>query len=221
MNDRTIYILDDNPEFRDSTSFWLSGAGYAVQAWGDPHEAIDALARRDRDERACLMLDVRMPLLSGLDVHDALLQRGAQLPVIYMSGHADVPLAVQAMRKGAVTLLEKPFDDETLEAALQSAFAFVAREPAAAAALASGAPAACTDPEDEEAQRRFAAREKTLTPRERQVLSHVIQGTYNKVIADRIGLSVKTVELYRARGMAKMQARSVAQLTTMMVSRRA
>ncbi len=116
---RTIYVIDDNPEFRDATCFWLSGAGYSVQAWGDPREAVEALAARDRDAPACLMLDVRMPHLSGLDVHDALLQRDAMLPVIYMSGHADVPLAVQAMRKGAVTLLEKPFDDETLEAALR------------------------------------------------------------------------------------------------------
>jgi two-component system response regulator FixJ len=218
MTDRTIYILDDTPEFRDSTCFWLSGAGYAVQAWGDPMAAIDALARRDRRERACLMLDVRMPQLSGLDVHDALLQRGAQLPVIYMSGHADVPLAVQAMRKGAVTLLEKPFDDETLAAALETAFA-TPGESVAPAALPVEADA--TDAADEEAQARFRTREASLTPREREVLGHVIQGTYNKNIADRIGLSIKTVELYRARGMAKMKARSVAELTRMMVSRRA
>jgi two-component system response regulator FixJ len=180
--------------------------------------AIDALSRRDRHERACLMLDVRMPQLSGLDVHDALLQRGAQLPVIYMSGHADVPLAVQAMRKGAVTLLEKPFDDETLAAALETAFA-----PAgpSAAPVASPSEAVVTDPADAEALVRFRTREASLTPREREVLGHVIQGTYNKNIADRIGLSIKTVELYRARGMAKMKARSVAELTRMMVSRRA
>ena len=218
MSTRTIYILDDNPEFRDSTCFWLSGAGYAVQAWGDPHEAIDALVRRDRRESACLMLDVRMPQLSGLDVHDALLERGAHLPVIYMSGHADVPLAVQAMRKGAVTLLEKPFDDETLHAALDSAFAGMPQGPAAPAAAHDDAPPA--DPEQAQAHARFVAREAALTPREREVLGHVIQGIYNKNIADRIGLSIKTVELYRARGMAKMRARSVAELTRMMVSQR-
>ncbi|WP_280156081.1 response regulator [Piscinibacter sp. XHJ-5] len=211
---KTIYILDDNPEFRESTCFWLSGAGFEVCAWGDPHEAIEALARRDRRENACLMLDVRMPQLSGLDVHDALLARGAQLPVIYMSGHADVPLAVQAMRKGAVTLLEKPFDDEALEAALQSAFASQGAAATAAAAPPQPAAPAQSSPEHE----RFRTREASLTPRERQVLGFVIQGIYNKNIADRIGLSIKTVELYRARGMAKMQARSVAELTRMMVS---
>ena len=226
MSNRTIYIVDDNPEFRDATCFWLSGAGYDVHAWGDPREAVDALAARERGAPACLMLDVRMPHLSGLDVHDALVSRGALLPVIYMSGHADVPLAVQAMRKGAVTLLEKPFDDDTLEAALHSAFAWTAQaehaegEAPAPRRATSAAPAAL-EGEDAQAHARFVARERALTPRERQVLGYVIQGVYNKNIADRIGLSVKTVELYRARGMAKMQARSVAQLTRMMVSQRA
>ncbi|MEO7245539.1 MAG: response regulator [Rubrivivax sp.] len=218
MNTRTVYIVDDNAEFRESTCFWLEAFGFDVHAWGDPREAVEALARRDRREPACLMLDVRMPEWSGLDVHDRLLECGAQLPVIYMSGHADVPLAVQAMQKGAVTLLEKPFDDEALEAALETAFARPGEPGVLPPAPATGAPA---DPQDEEAAARFKAREASLTPRERQVLGHVIEGTYNKVIADRIGLSIKTVELYRARGMAKMKARSVAALTRMMVSRRA
>jgi len=224
----TVYIVDDNAEFRESTRFWLAGCGFEVQAWGDPREAVEALAQRDRAEPCCLMLDVRMPELSGLDVHDRLKACGAALPVIYMSGHADVPLAVQAMRKGAVTLLEKPFDDEALEAALDAAFALAA---------AAGVPTAVLptplarhvaedieredDPEAVEARRRFTTREASLTPREREVLGHVVQGVYNKNIADRIGLSIKTVELYRARGMAKMKARSVAELTRMMVSRRA
>ena len=116
MTARTVYIVDDNVEFLESTRFWLSGAGFQVQVWDDPRVAVEALAQRDRNVPACLMLDVRMPQLSGLDVHDALLERDAVLPVVYMSGHADVPLAVQAMQKGAVTLLEKPFDDGALEA---------------------------------------------------------------------------------------------------------
>ncbi|HET9645890.1 MAG TPA: response regulator [Burkholderiaceae bacterium] len=215
MTMRTIYVLDDNPEFCDSICFWLSGAGYAVHAWNEPKQAIDALSRNDRRDPACLMLDVRMPQLSGLDVHDALIERGVQLPVIYMSGHADVPLAVQAMRKGAVTLLEKPFDDVTLNAALDCAFT-EGNRPASPAAEATP-----VDDEQAEARARFQAREATLTPRERQVLGFVVQGIYNKNIADRIGLSIKTVELYRARGMAKMHARSVAELTRMMVSKQA
>ena len=216
MTQRTIYILDDNTEFRESTRFWLSGFGFDVQTWGDPQEAIEALSRRDRGAAACLMLDVRMPQLSGLDVHDALIERGAQIPVIYMSGHADVPLAVQAMQKGAVTLLEKPFDDDALEAALETAFA--SRAAPVAASATPEAAAAAGNPEREQAHARSVAREAVLAPREREVLGHVVQGTYNKVIADRLGLSIKTVELYRARGMAKMKARSVAELTRMMVS---
>jgi len=216
MNNRTIYIVDDNVEFLESTRFWLSGAGFEVKTCSDPREAIETLAQRDRSEAACLMLDVRMPQLSGLDLHDALHERGAQLPVIYMSGHADVPLAVRAMRKGAVTMLEKPFDEGALEAAIESAFSEPVSSQPAAAATAEPA-----DPSSDEARARFAAREARLTPRERQVLSFVIQGVYNKNIADRIGLSIKTVELYRARGMGKLQARSVAELTRMMVTRQA
>jgi len=215
MTARTIYIVDDNPEFLESTQFWLSGAGFEVRTWGDPLEAIEALAQRDRSEAACLMLDVRMPQLSGLDVHDALLERNAQIPVIYMSGHADVPLAVQAMQKGAVTLLEKPFDEEMLEAALESAFS---AENGSRVSTAPMRTVEASKPEDTEACSRYRQREASLTPREREVLSYVIQGIYNKNIADKIGLSIKTVELYRARGMAKMQARSVAELTRIMVT---
>ena len=217
MTPRTVYIVDDNVEFLESTRFWLSGAGFGVQIWHDPQEAVDALVQRNRSTPACLMLDVRMPQLSGLDVHDALIDRDAELPIVYMSGHADVPLAVQAMQKGAVTLLEKPFDDGALEQALEKAFTHARRSPARGAAPEPNAAANGHD----EAHARFAALEARLTPREREVLSYVIQGIYNKNIADRIGLSIKTVELYRARGMAKMQARSVAELTRMMVTHRA
>ena len=215
MNTRTVYIVDDNVEFLESTRFWLSGAGFDVKTWHEPQAAVQALAQRNRATPACLMLDVRMPQLSGLDVHDALIENDAELPIIYMSGHADVPLAVQAMQKGAVTLLEKPFDDGALEQALEKAFTHAPRRSNGPdAADSAGAPA------HDEGQARFAAMEARLTPRERQVLSFVIQGIYNKNIADRIGLSIKTVELYRARGMAKMQARSVAELTRMMVTHR-
>ena len=218
MNTRTVYIVDDNVEFLESTRFWLSGAGFGVQIWHDPQEAVDALVQRNRSTPACLMLDVRMPQLSGLDVHDALIEQDADLPIIYMSGHAEVPLAVQAMQKGAVTLLEKPFDDDALEQALEKAFTHATRPLALHDTPAAVEPGATAG--HDEGHARFAAMEARLTPREREVLSYVIQGIYNKHIADRLGLSIKTVELYRARGMAKMQARSVAELTRMMVTHR-
>lgn len=210
----TVYIVDDNPEFRESARYWLEGAGYSVQTWGDPRDALKALCEPGCDGRACLLLDVRMPHLSGLDLHDALRERARALPVIYMSGHADVPLAVRAMQKGAVTFLEKPFDDAALEAALETA---LAQPPAADRRTV------LRSDEDETSGSRseFERREASLTPREREVLGYVAQGVYNKVIADRINLSIKTVELYRARGLAKMRARSVAELTRMMVSKRA
>lgn len=238
MTTKTLYIVDDNPEFLESTRFWLSGDGLHVHTWSDPRQAIEALATRDRRQPACLMLDIRMPNVSGLQLHDALRERGAELPIIYISGHADVPLAVQAMQKGAVTVLEKPFDETMLEAALRQAFARAAATgshatgsqtarghrvadpagPAPAAGAQAARATAASDPAEEEARARFAARQARLSPRERQVLDLVIQGIYNKNIADRIGLSIKTVELYRARGMSKMQARSVAELTRMMVT---
>jgi len=243
MTARTLYIVDDNADFLDSTRFWLSSDDLEVRTWGDPAQAIEAITRRDRSRTACLMLDIRMPGMSGLELHDALIERDADLPVIYMSGHADVPLAVRAMQKGAVTLLEKPFDETMLEEALNQAFAGSARRslataaeqpacrdresdvdaspPAAAATAGGGRAGLPSDPTHSEAQSRFAARQSKLSPRERQVLDYVIQGVYNKNIADRIGLSIKTVELYRSRGMAKMQARSVAELTRMMITAQA
>jgi two-component system response regulator FixJ len=227
MNPRTLYIVDDNADFLDSTRFWLTSDDLDVRTWGDPVQAIEAIVDRDRSETACLMLDIRMPGMSGLEVHDVLIERDADLPVIYMSGHADVPLAVRAMQKGAVTLLEKPFDEAMVTEALEQAFAGGARRKAGTADLQ---PAMHGDgPHDAlEADQaalvsrsRFAARQSKLSPRERQVIDYVIQGVYNKNIADRIGLSIKTVELYRARGMAKMQARSVAELTRMMITAQA
>jgi len=220
MTPRTLLIVDDNPAFLESTRFWLSGSGYQVLTWTDPAQAIEAIAGRRPDRHTCLMLDVRMPALSGLDVHDALIEREVSIPVIYMSGHADVPIAVRAMQKGAVTLIEKPFDDAALGAALDAAFAAAQRRAESGAGrplMAAGAGEEAAP--DHPGRTEFAAREAKLSGREREVLGLAVQGVYNKNIADRLGLSIKTVELYRARGMAKMQARSIADLTRMMVSK--
>ena len=233
MNPRMLYIVDDNHDFLESTRFWLSSDDLEVCSWTDPEQAVEAIAKRDPRRPACLMLDIRMPGMSGLELHDALIRHDADLPVIYMSGHADVALTVRAMQNGAVTLLEKPFDEAMIEDALKKAFdAWTRGTPGTRAGPSSGAglfwrpgtpgtpeavDASCTDVADAEARSRFAARSARLSPRERQVIEYVIQGVYNKNIADRIGLSIKTVELYRARGMAKMQARSVAELTRMMI----
>jgi two-component system response regulator FixJ len=219
MTARTVYIVDSSADFREATRARLSGAGFDVTAWGDADEAIDQLAGgagRQRANDACLLLDLRMPPASGLVVHDALLERGARMPVIYVTADADVSGTVGAMQRGALTVLEKPVDDDQLDAALDSAFA---DRSAAAPVPAAGPPSPSAA--HAQAYARYRALENKLAPRERQVLGYVILGVYNKNIADKLGISIKTVELYRARGMAKMRARSVAELTRLMITQRA
>lgn len=213
-----IYLVDDNDDFRASAMFWLDAAGYEVHSHGDPAQALAAMAAHPPGRRGCVLMDVRMPEVSGLDLHDRMHEQGLRLPVVYMSGHADVALAVRAMRKGAVSFLEKPLDETALLEALR--IAFDAALSPGVAMVAAGA-AAEGDPSTQGAHDEFLRRESTLAPREREVLAFVIQGIYNKNIADRMNLSVKTIELYRARGMGKMGAKSVAELTRMMVSRQA
>ena len=140
MNARTIYIVDDNNEFRQSTRWWLEGAGYDVVDFADPTVALRSLtADGAAHAQACVLLDLRMPRVSGLDLHDRLRESGVGLPIVYMTGHGDVPLAVQAMQKGAVSFLEKPFDEQALEAALARAFERGdATPPSADATITSG-----------------------------------------------------------------------------------
>jgi len=221
MTARTVYIVDGNSDFREATRARLSGAGFDVTAWGDAGEAIDQLAagaRRHHGNCACLLLDLGMPPVSGLVVHDALLERGARMPVIYVTADADVPGTVRAMQRGALTVLEKPVDAGELDAALDSAFA---DRSACASVPAARPPAPLLSDQRVQAQARYRALEARLAPREREVLGYVILGVYNKNIADRLGISIKTVELYRARGMTKMRVRSVAELTRVMITQQA
>jgi FixJ family two-component response regulator len=252
---RTVFLVDDNTDFRQSAQWWLSGAGYRVCDFGDAETALQALNTLAAEKpeallSACLLLDVRMPGLSGLDLHDRLAegglamratlhdgycaapQRAPPLPVVYMTGHGDVPLAVAAMQKGAVTLLEKPFADDALEHALERAFAAaesawaraqmeaVFRDSnAAPLAPAAGAEAASRwhePPHPEDAGRlEFQRRLQSLSPRQRQVLDGIIAGKLNKQIAYDNGLSSKTVEFHRKCLMEKMQARNALDLVRM------
>ena len=200
MNTKTIYIVDDNADFRRSAQWWLASAGYEVIDYADPALALDALQTHPPDRPACLLLDVRMPGMSGLDLHDRLRERGVHLPIVYMTGHGDVALAVQAMQRGAVSFLEKPFAEAALEQALQRAFEAPAPPDAAAA----------------EWQQRL----QSLTRRERELLAWVVEDKLNKTIADLMGISIKTVELHRKRVMEKLGAASVTQLIKMVVSER-
>jgi FixJ family two-component response regulator len=192
-----VCLVDDHGEFRESAAWWLESLGYAVSTYDDPRTFLDA---GDPPVGSCLVFDVRMPGMSGLELLDALRERGCDRPVIFMSGHGDVPLAVEAMSKGAVTFLEKPFREAALEAALKKAFASL--------------PAASPEQDD------FQQRLSTLTERERQVMDLVVGGDVNKVIAYKLGISPKTVELHRSRIMTKMVATNVSHLVRMAVAGR-
>ncbi len=194
---RQVFLVDDNDSFRRSTRWLLEGHGFRVDAFASPRHFLAFIeALPDDDTEACILLDIRMPEMSGLEVQEALRRSGCGLPVVFISGHGDVPLAVEAMRRGASHFLEKPFGPDALVAALGDALERAAQQrqhPIEA---------------DGEARERLAS----LTARERQVLDLAVEGMLNKVIADRLGISIKTVELHRSRVMAKMKAKSIAQL---------
>ncbi len=220
MTQRTIFIVDDNAEFRQSAEWWLQGAGFRVESFEDPVQALDQLAGQDAPEQVCVLLDVRMPGMSGLDMHDALHARGIPSPVIYMTGHGAIPLAVEAMKKGAVTFLEKPLDDVALESALEAAFS---RKPPARSRQSDGLSVQTVDGgsgEPDPAQKAYQKCFDKLTPREREVLQGIVDGKLNKVIAGDLDISIKTVEVHRARVMSKLQARSLPDLVKMVVTGR-
>jgi FixJ family two-component response regulator len=154
----------------------------------------------DIDAGACVVLDVRMPGLSGLAVQEALIERGATLPIIFVTGHGDVPMAVNAIKRGAIDFIEKPFTDDALLSLIDAAVKSDRRAQAARAA-----------------RRLVASRRATLSPREREVMECVIAGKLNKVIADALGISIKTVEAHRARVMQKLGVGSVAELVQAML----
>jgi two-component system response regulator FixJ len=209
---RTVILVDDNAAFRDSTAWLLGALGYEVRAFDSAAALLQALAEPSNRSPACVLLDVRMPDIDGLQLHDALLAHRIDWPVVYMTGHGDVPLAVAAMRKGAYGFLEKPFRDAALEQTLAEAFdRLEARRENPTDAASSAAPEGAIDaPSDTPLSANGAA--ARLTARERQVLDLVVQGKLNKTIADILGISIKTVELHRANMMQKMGARSITEL---------
>ncbi|GGJ96223.1 response regulator transcription factor [Luteimonas terricola] len=188
-----VYLVDDNDGFRDSTAWLLETAGYEVEAFASGPAFLATYAgNRHGDASECLVSDIRMPEMSGLQLQDELGRRGIQLPVVFVTAHGDVPLAVEAMRKGAANFLEKPFSEEALIDALRTALAN-ARNRGAGGGMAN----------------ELLAR---LSPRERQVLDLVVASKPNKIIADILGISIKTVELHRANMMGKLGVRSLPEL---------
>jgi two-component system response regulator FixJ len=195
MTGPTIYVVDDDEAVRDSLHVMLEANGFAVAAFATGDAFIDHLPA---EPFGCLLIDVRMPGRGGLEVQDELRTRHVPLPVIVMTGHGDVPLAVRAMKAGAVDFIEKPFSDELLLASI-------------ARALELGA----QNREQETAAADAAARFALLTDRERQVLDGLVAGRPNKVIAYELSISPRTVEIHRARVMEKMRARSLSDLVRM------
>lgn len=200
-NELTVHVVDDDPAIRDSLLFLLNSADIVSRTYDS---AAALLARADRLEPGCILTDVRMPDMNGLEMVRRLREIGIRHPVIVMTGHADVPLAIEAMRAGVKDFIEKPFDDEALLASIRSA-------------RSEGEEAVQQESEHAELLARLAS----LSARERQVLEGLVAGQANKVIAYDLGLSPRTVEVYRANVMTKMQARSLSELVRMsMVAQR-
>ncbi len=194
-SEAVVHVVDDDVAVRQSLSFLLASDGWPVRL----HESASAFLDGVKEAAAgCIVTDVRMPGIDGIEFLRRLKLRGFALPVIVMTGHADVPLAVEAMKEGAVDFLEKPFDDELLLAAVRSALE--RRDKLA-------------DQDAHTAEVR--ARIRSLSERERQVLDGLVAGKPNKVIAYDLGISPRTVEIYRANVMSKMQAGSLSELVRM------
>ena len=190
-----VYVVDDDPSFRRSTERLIRSAGYQVQAFGTAAEFLSANVAQ---MPGCVVLDVRLPGLSGLDLQRELTKTGDHLPIIFMTGHGDIPMSVRAMKAGAVEFLPKPFLDEDLLEALRQA---LERDRAAREEQARGAA--------------IRQRYESLTGREREVMALVVAGLLNKQIAGELGTVEKTIKFHRAHIMQKMGAESVATLVRM------
>lgn len=193
----TVFVVDDDEAVRNSLRLLLKSLGMPAIAHGSAEEFLAAF---DDEQPGCIVLDVRMPGISGPELQDELNRRGALIPVIFITGHGDVPMAVEAMRHGAVDFLQKPFSDKDLVDRIQLALTADRR-----------------NRETIGAKDQIRARIAALTPRERQVLDLVTQGKPNKVIAGDLGASPRTVEIHRAHVMEKMGATSLAQLVRMTI----
>ncbi len=187
-----VYVVDDDPAMRDSVGFLLGTEGFEVRLY---EAGADLLDRLSKPSAGCVLTDIRMPGIDGLELLRRLRAAGHALPVVMMTGHGDVPLAVEAMKLGACDFIEKPFDDETLIQALRSA-------------LERGQIAGAVDP----TLREFIRRVGTLSARERQVLDHLVAGRTSKEIGRTLDISPRTVEIYRAKLMAKTRAESLQEL---------
>lgn len=191
----TIYIVDDDDSMRRAIALLLKTVGYHPVEFSKPSEF---LAKFDPTLHGCLVLDIRMPEMSGLEIQQQLNRSGALLPVVFITGHGDIPMAVQAMKDGAFDFLTKPFRDQELLDRINTALKQDAENRATVEQHAD-----------------LRARAESLTPREKEVFELIVAGKANKVVAIDLGLSERTVEIHRSNVMEKMGARSVAHLVKM------
>ena len=188
----TVFVVDDDPSVRRGVERLLRSAGLTIEVFGSASEFLD---RYDRDATGCVILDLAMPGFDGLQMQQALAERGSALPIIFLTGHGDIPSSVQAMKRGAVDFLTKPVSGDELLAAARNAIE-------RCEALDR------TREEIEDIRRRVA----TLTPREREVLTHLLSGRLNKQIAADLGTVEYTIKVHRARVLQKMRVRTLAAL---------
>lgn len=190
----TVFLVDDDASVRRALTRLIKSAGYDVRAFASAREFLECWSATNKGP-ACLVLDVRMPGLNGLDLQHKLQAADTPLPIIFITGHGNVPMSVKAMKQGAVDFLPKPVKDEELLESIEQALARAQREQGERQEL-------------EDIQRRL----ETLTPREREVMALVVTGLLNKQIAFAIGTVIKTVKVHRARVMEKMEVQSLAEL---------
>jgi FixJ family two-component response regulator len=193
----TVFIVDDDSGVRSSIRVLMKSVGLPATPFASAKEFVHSYQPH---QAGCLVLDIRMPEMSGLELQQALNEKGAVIPVIFITGHADIPMAVEAMRYGAFDFLQKPFRDQDLIDRVQEA---LTRDADTRAALREHG--------------RIRARLASLTPREREVLDLLTSGKANKMMAQDLGLSQRTVEIHRAHVMEKMGSKSVAQLVRMVM----
>ncbi|AZC24163.1 MULTISPECIES: response regulator transcription factor [Pseudomonas] len=193
-----VYVVDDDPAMLDSTVWLLESVGLAAVPFTSGREFLEHC---DPSRNACVLLDVRMPGMGGLNVQEELRQREIDLPLIFVSGHADVPIVVRAFKAGAADFIEKPYNEQLLLDSVQQALN------RAGSRQRQGA-----------GQARVLERLESLTPREKDVLLPLVQGYTNREIAEQLGVSIKTIDLYRSRVMKRMQAEHLPELVGMAIA---
>lgn len=198
MSDPTVFIIDDDAAVLDSLSILLETDGFPVKAFASANAFLNVV---QESWRGCILTDVRMPGMDGLELQAKVAEQGLNLPIVIMTGHGDVPVAVRAMKAGAIDFIQKPFDEEMILDSIRRALDL--SEQVRSREAASG---------------KVRGRLATLTIREREVLNNLVDGHPNKVIAFNLGISPRTVEIHRARVMEKMQARSLSELVRMTLS---